>query len=241
MSKPVLIIKNATLEGPGIIGEVLHENGVSMDIRDLDAGDSFPSPQDYRAMIVMGGPNSANDATVKMQNEIQNIRSALSAKIPYFGVCLGLQTLVKAAGGSVRKNEIKEVGCSDNVGHPFTVELTEQGKEDPLMKDVDDPLPMFHLHGETVELTPRMTLLGVGKWCRNQVVRVTNNAYGIQGHLELTPEMLHELYANDIDLSKINQNHLLEEWEAFRKRYEDNCRLLIRNFLSIVGLRNIAK
>ena len=113
-----------------------------------------------------------------------------------WGICLGLQTLVKAAGGRIIKSPVRETGFLDPEGSHFTTELTAAGKQDPLFEGLDHSFKVFHLHGETVELTDSITLLSTGKFCRNQIVRVGKNAYGIQCHFELTPEML-ETWMNE--------------------------------------------
>lgn len=106
--KKVLIAENISHESPGLIGEILNENEVYFDIVDLSQGHDFPNPAKYSAVFVFGGPSSANDDTAIMNNELKQIKQILSDGIPYFGICLGLQTLVKAAGGEVQKIPLKK-------------------------------------------------------------------------------------------------------------------------------------
>ncbi|RMF06594.1 type 1 glutamine amidotransferase, partial [Candidatus Woesearchaeota archaeon] len=106
----VLIVKNITREGPGMLEHVLTSHSVPYKIVDLSMGDSFPSPEAYSAVVVLGGPDSANDETPKMKEELKRIRETLDAGIPYLGICLGMQTLTKAAGGKVLKCPVKEIG-----------------------------------------------------------------------------------------------------------------------------------
>lgn len=236
MSKPVLIIKNVSHEGPGLLEKMLHEHAVAYDIVDLNAGDEFPSVKNYAALIVMGGSDSANDDTEKMTAELARIREAMEIGLPYFGVCLGLQTLVKAAGGTVRKNDVREVAFRDDEQNFFTADVTPEGSDDPLMKDVPAVLPMFHLHGETVDLTPQMTLLASGKWCANQIVRVAPKMYGMQGHLELTDTMFEEWCAKDAWLTEKDSAQLLDDWGERKEVLQGTLRTLFANFLRIAGL-----
>ncbi len=236
MPAPVLIIVNESHEGPGLIGEVLKENGVPTDIIDLNAGDAFPSPTDYSAMIVMGGADSANDETAKMKTELSRIREAIEAGIPCFGVCLGLQTLVKAAGGSVRKNAVREVGFRDQDGKFFTAEIAVEGMSDPLMNGLPDVLPMFHLHSETVDLMPEMTLLASGKSCHNQIVRIAPKIYGMQGHLELTDAMFAEWCQKNDWLADRDQADLQQDWTEHKEVLGSTLRSLFGNFLEIAKL-----
>src|SRR3954468_23369597 len=94
--KEALIALNITREEPGSILDVLQERGWRPTIVNLEAGEVFPSPKKYGALIVMGGPPSAKDTakeTPWMPNEITRIQEALAENVPYLGVCLGMQTL----------------------------------------------------------------------------------------------------------------------------------------------------
>lgn len=238
MKKEILIVKNITREGPGLLEEVLKEHDIGYTIVDLDQGQQFPRADDlenYGAVVVLGGPDSANDENEKMKNELAGIREIITANMPYLGICLGLQTLVKATGGKVIKSPTKEVGLIDPAGNNFTVELTAEGKRDPLFKGLDHTFNVFHLHGETVELTHEMIPLGVGKFCRNQITRVGTNAYGIQCHFELTPEIFEILINEDPDLLQLDKEKLRLDFEAIRDEYTQVGRQLFKNFLRIAN------
>ncbi|HLG25355.1 MAG TPA: type 1 glutamine amidotransferase [Candidatus Gracilibacteria bacterium] len=233
--KEILIVKNISREGPDLLAEVLKERGIPYTVTELTKGEDFPPTDDYGAVVVLGGPDSANDENDKMKNQLARIHEAIEARKPYLGICLGFQTLVKARGGKVVKSPIKEVGLKGPDGNHFTVHLTEDGKRDPLFEGIDETLNTFHLHGETVELTDDMTLLGVGKFCRNQVAKIGTNAYGLQCHFELTPEKFEVLMNEDDDLQRLDKARLRADFEAIRDNYTRTGRQLFRNFLKIAG------
>ena len=235
MGKEILIIKNITREGPGLLEEEIKKRGIGYTVIDLYQGQNFPPVEHYGAVVVLGGPDSANDENEKMENELARIREAIAAKIPYLGICLGLQTLVKAAGGTVVKSPIKESGFIDPEGNKFTVELTGEGKKDPLFKGMDHTFNVFQLHGETVQLTDTMVLLATGKFCRNQVVKAGLHAYGIQCHFEITPDMLETWIHEDSDLLLLDKDTLRADFEAIRDQYSRIGRLLFLNFFKIAG------
>jgi GMP synthase-like glutamine amidotransferase len=235
MEKEILIVKNITEEGPGLLEELLIERGINYRVADLQQGQLFPSVESFKAVVVLGGPDSANDENDKMKGELARIGEVLKGVIPYLGICLGLQTLVKAAGGQVVKSPIKEVGFLDTEGKPFTVELTEEGKLDPLFLGLNPSLAVFHLHGETVELNERCSLLAVGKHCTTQVVRVGANAYGIQCHFELTPEMFEQWINEDPDLLMLDKQALREHFASVQVEYIRVGRQLFHNFLKVAG------
>ena len=236
MSKKVLIVQNSSHEGPALIEDVLRERGIGLEIVDLAHGESLPSPHSFDAVVILGGPDSANDETQKMQSERTFIAQVLAAKIPYLGVCLGLQTLVKVAGGSVMKNPVREIGFRGPDESLFTVELTSAGKNDPLFEGLADSLRVFQLHGETVSITPDMSLLATGKFCTNQVVKVGENAYGLQCHFELTPEKFESWLVHDPDLTTMKKDSLRADFESGRQQYENVGRTLLTNFLKIAKL-----
>jgi len=236
MEKEILIVKNITREGPGIIELILKETGIRYTIADLSSATPTPSVNNYQCIIVLGGPDSANDTTRKMKDELALITEAIKAEIPYLGICLGMQTLVRAAGGQVVKSPVKEVGFRDPDGDFFRVYLTEAGRKDPLFIGLPDSLNVFQLHGETVNLTDRINLLATGKFCRNQIVKIGRNAYGIQCHFELTPHMFEEWISEDSDLKLLDTDNLRADFESIKKEYYQTGEQLIHNFLKIAGI-----
>lgn len=236
MKQKILIVQNVSHEKPGLIGEILNENKLRFEIVDLDIGQEFPNPKNYSAVFVFGGSDSANDDTSKMKNELVRIDETIKNDIPYFGICLGVQTLVKTLGGNVQKNPVKEIGFRDPKGKNFEIELTNEGKKDAIFSGIQSPMKIFHLHGETVELNSNMKLLATGKYCKNQVVKIGKTAYGFQGHLEITDPLLKDLAKKDNDLKLMDLNSLVEDYRALKSEYEQNSKTIINNFLQIAGL-----
>ncbi len=235
MSNSLLIIKNITHEGPGSIEKILQETAVSYLVVDLTKAVKLPEINDFQAIIVLGGPDSANDNSAKILAEISLIKEVLVKQKPYLGICLGMQLLVKAAGGVVMKNPIQEIGFIDPDGNNFCINLTKQGKQDPLLNEVDDSFNVFQLHSETVGITENSALLGTGQFCHNQLIKVGNRAYGIQSHIELTREMFEMWMKKDADLIVQEQTKLHVDFNKIYTEYIKTGRQLIENFLHIAG------
>lgn len=231
--KPILIIKNYVHEGPGIIEDILKDRALPYEIRDLDRGEEFPEPEKYSAVVVMGGPDSANDQTLKMTREMQRVQEIIERKIPYLGICLGMQVLCKAAGGTVKKSPYKEISFFHEDHKPYTV---EQLTKDPIFDGLPNPFRVFQLHGETVELKEHVTLIGKGNFIKPQVIKVGDNAYGFQCHFELTKEIIEECLECDEDLKQRDPIKLREQWEAFQENYFKKGRQITENFLRIARL-----
>lgn len=234
--KKVLLVKNVAREGPGLVSTVLAAKSVPFEVVDLSAGEAFPDPRAYSAVFVFGGPDSANDSTAKMQAELTRVRQVLQLGMPFFGVCLGMQALVKAGGGWVLASRHKEIGWRDHEGKFYEIELTEEGRNDPLFSALPRCMKIFQLHGETVRLGDGMTLLATGRHCYYQAVRVGEKAYGLQGHLELTPELFSHWLAHDEWLKKHYGGSMRSDFNRIKNEYELNCRVLLANFLEIAGI-----
>lgn len=238
MKSEILILKNTQREDPGIIGDVLSQHKISFDKVEIDSIQSIKDVREYKAMIVLGGPASANDTTFAMLYELNLIRQAVDVGLPFLGICLGLQTLVKATGGEVVRCPVPEVGFRDSSGSIFTVRLTDAGRKDQIFSGLPETFRVFELHGETVKLLDEMTLLGSGNECTNQVVRVGKNAYGFQCHFELNEELLECWMKEDADLKKINAAQLRADFKLSGKEYKETGIRLFTNFLKIAGIIN---
>jgi GMP synthase-like glutamine amidotransferase len=235
MKKDILILKNISREGPGLIEDVLLEHHLKYEIIEPDLISHIKTVENLAALIVLGGPNSANDSDTQMKSELALIRKAINAGIPYLGICLGLQTMVKACGGEVVKCETKEIGFHNQDDEIYKIKLTSQGRRDDLFKNLPDELPVFQLHGETVTLTPDMILLASGDTCENQIVKIGANAYGIQCHFELKSEMLDLWIECDDDLHRLDREKVRSDFQTLRNDYQKTGKQLIENFLSIAG------
>lgn len=233
MAPKVWFIKNMTHEAAGLFSLFAEKAGISHAIVDLHRGEGFPKVSRGQAVILLGGPDSANDETPKILNELEAIRKCMREQIPCLGICLGLQLLAKAAGGAVLKNPIREVGFRDPAGGWFEMEKTPDGQKDPLLSGISDPCKVFQLHGDTVSITSSMTRLARGRFCENQVVRIQPYVYGIQGHVELSERMFEDWLAADGDLQKMNAAALRKDFLELRQKLEKNSEKLFMNFMRI--------
>src|ERR1051326_330720 len=98
---PVDVIRHVPFEGLGLIEPSLrrhdlaihwHESGDTLTDAELSVSD---------ALILMGGPMSANDPDPWVATEMDLIRRAIERQVPVLGVCLGAQLIAKALGARV--------------------------------------------------------------------------------------------------------------------------------------------
>lgn len=234
MKGEVIILKNIPHEGPGLIETLLLERRYPYRIIEVDERSSEIPTRSISALIVMGGPASANDKTPVMQSELELIRKVVEQGIPYLGICLGLQTLVKALGGEVIVNHNKEIGFRSNETEFYNVKKTPLASSDRLLNWVPESFKVFQLHGETVIPAPGMKILCTGDICTNQIVKVGENAYGLQFHPELTAELLNDWIKMDTDLKLLNPEILRTDFEIYRHESEAAGRSILQNFLGLL-------
>jgi GMP synthase (glutamine-hydrolysing) len=178
----VLVLRHEPFEHLGSFGEILRENNLKFVYHDLD--DSTPRSVDgHKALVVMGGPMSANDPLPALSDEMRVIEAALQRGMPVLGVCLGGQLLARVLGARVYRNPASEIGWAP-------VSLTDAGRADPVFSGVASPTTFFHWHSETFDLPTGAEWLAWSELCRHQAYRFGPNAYGLQFHPEMTPEMI---------------------------------------------------
>jgi len=230
----VLVLRNNIHEGPGILTGILKNREISFDIVDFDGETPLPSLSAYSAVFMLGGPESANDRTKKMQDAIALVRTIIRSGIPYFGICLGMQVLVKAAGGHVTRCTTNETGWRDTGREYYRIHISDSGRNDPLFTGITGSFPVFQLHGEMAEPSIGGEVLGFGDECPVQVVKEGKLAYGIQGHVEIDEPLLNTLILTNPHLSSMDPGKILSDYHAIRVEYTINGTRILSNFLDAV-------
>jgi GMP synthase-like glutamine amidotransferase len=193
----LLVVVPSDTDPPARLGAWLAQAGLELDERRPGAGDELPATLDgFDGLLVLGGPQSAMDDEATSP-ELVGVRrllaQALEADVPTLAVCLGAQLLAEVGGGHVRKGiEGPEVGAT-------LVAKRDAADADPLF----GPLPMtpdviqFH-HDEIAELPRGATLLASSPMYPHQAFRVGRRVYGVQFHIETTPEIVEEWATRDV-------------------------------------------
>ena len=96
LMKTALFILHQKTSEAGDIANKLKIRGFDFEIRRPSLGESLPTNLNkYSAIVVFGGPMSANDDVEFMKKEIDWIEQVLQSDVPYLGICLGAQILAK--------------------------------------------------------------------------------------------------------------------------------------------------
>ena len=99
-----LVLQHIAVEGPGRLGPLLQQRGWALQTIALYAGGKLPAePQEYQAIIIMGGPMGVYDEADYpfLRAEHAFLQRALAHNVPMLGICLGSQLLAKALGARV--------------------------------------------------------------------------------------------------------------------------------------------
>jgi GMP synthase (glutamine-hydrolysing) len=146
-----------------------------------------PDLDDWSGIILGGGPFQASDPEDKKSDAQLRAEASLSALLdqvvprdfPFFGACYGVGTLGRHEGAVVDRTYAEPIGG-------IFVELTPEGRRDPLFSAVDSPFGAYVGHKEAIGLLPpHAVALATSAACPVQAFRIGTRVYATQFHPEL--------------------------------------------------------
>ncbi len=144
------------------------------------------SLDDYAAVIVGGSPfdistpqAEKSPIQVKIEADFNRLFDDIVAgDFPFLGACSGCGLLGSYLDTPISGRYAEPVGGA-------TVQITDDGREDPLLEGFPDRIDVLCGHKEACDTLPRdSTLLLTGDACPVQMFRVGNNVYATQFHPE---------------------------------------------------------
>lgn len=171
---------------------------------------------DYSAIIVGGSPfdiSTPDDMKSTIQKKIEAdfnrlLQQVVSRDIPFLGACSGNGLLGNYLGTRISTKYAEPVSC-------VTLDITEAGKQDPLLKGFPPQIDVLLGHKEAVNTTPEgATLLITGRDCPVQMFRIGENVYATQFH----PEGDAEEFALRIDTYRNHGYFEPHEADELKKR-----------------------
>jgi GMP synthase (glutamine-hydrolysing) len=187
MTKTVLLVVHQLRSDPGRVALRLRTMGYRLEFCRPACGDSLPQSMDgYAAVLVFGGPMSANDDHEDfIRAELDWIPRVIDCGTPFLGICLGAQLLSRCLGGRVAPHPqgIQEIGY-------FPVHPTPAGRA-----FFPDTMQVFQWHKEGFDLPNGAELLAEGEVYTHQAFRYRGNAFALQFHPEVT-EAINRLWIN---------------------------------------------
>lgn len=233
----VLVVEPSPTDPAGPLGDWLAAAGLLLDVRRPYAGDVLPGLGGYSALLVLGGPMGAYDDEVGpwLPATRDLLRDATRDGLPVLGVCLGGQLLAAALGGRVVPGpDGPEIG-------PGLVAKRDVAAEDRIFRRVPFTPDVLQWHYDVIaELPPGAVGLATSTRYPNQAFRVGERAWGLQFHIETTPELVRSWAAEDTlqlaeldpdlpaaaarwDLDALHED-LAETWQPFAGRFAEVVR-----------------
>lgn len=141
----------------------------------------------YAGVIVGGGPGCVSDAPqdkspaeARIEAAILSLMPAITAQdLPFMGCCYGIGIL-----GAHLNAEVGKGRHGEPVGATHCT-LTDEGRKDPLTRDLPDQFDAFVGHKEALHVLPEGAVqLVASAPCPYQMVRYGRNVYATQFHPE---------------------------------------------------------
>jgi GMP synthase-like glutamine amidotransferase len=186
----LLLLQPSGLGPPARLGEWLTAAGATLDVVRPYADEPVPADSStWSGLVCLGGEMSAmDDAEHPWLADVRALLAdAVRRATPVLAVCLGAQLLAAANGGRVAEAaEGPEVG-------PMPIVRRDASIGDELLGKLPlTPLVLQFHEDEVVTLPPGAVHLAASPRCENQAFRIGETAWGVQGHIETTPELVLE-------------------------------------------------
>lgn len=182
----ICCLTHADFEGPGLIESWAQDRKISFKVIRPYGGESLPDVSAFDILIVMGGPQGANDALPYLDAEKALIQKALEHNKGILGFCLGAQLIGAALGAPAMRSPEKEVGI-------FPITLTDDGKKNVVFHDFPEEFQVIHWHNDMIGLPSGAVVLAQSPGCPRQIIQFAPRVYGFQCHLEITQEGILDL------------------------------------------------
>lgn len=221
MSK-ILVIKNAGLEGPGTIGNLLESDGFGLEI--ISAKKQKIPPLDHSMVLVLGAPESANDELQYLKDELALIQKAVDRNIPTLGICLGSQLIAKAFGATVYPGPKKEIGFYHDIKQDHTAKSS-------LFSGMSDPFTVFHWHGDTFDIPTGGQRLAYSE-LYNQAFQY-GSAVGVQFHFEVDSDIVRSWLDNtteNLNLPYLDPKKIRSDIDGNIGAVQQNMKLFYKNY-----------
>jgi GMP synthase (glutamine-hydrolysing) len=221
----VIVLMHIASEGPGTIGTFLEARGAEIEFARLYDGYRLPEdPAAFDAVVSMGGPMNVyeEEEFPFLREETQFLRRAIDRGLPVLGVCLGAQMIAKASGAVVGKSPKGEIGWSQ-------VTLTQEGKTDPAFAGLSETFEVLQWHNDMFHIPERGSLLASSADCPHQALRY-RNAIGLQFHVEVTPEILRDWFA---DSTEIRVEDVVRRYDEIAGELNRNAERFYKNFFGV--------
>jgi GMP synthase-like glutamine amidotransferase len=181
--------------------------------------------------VIMGGnsedqypdchPDDVEDYETVKTKAKELVQYLLQLDQPLLGVCFGHQIIAESLGEQIVTDPTQiEIGFGN-------INLTQEGKNDPLFEGFDSQLPVIMAHKDSIQTQPKNSvILASSPKCNLQALKFGPKSYGVQFH----PELLYEDFLIRQKFSPEYQTNLQE----IEKPQTINNHKIIQNFIQHV-------
>jgi GMP synthase-like glutamine amidotransferase len=173
------VLQHVPFEGPANVGVWATRTGHDLAVTNLHHGDALPPIDAADALVVLGGLMSVTDEHEYpwLVAEKAFLREYIATARPVLGICLGAQLLAECLGGTVRRNDQREIGWHE-------VTLTPAARRIGPMASWPDRMLALHWHGDTFSLPPDAERIASSPATAEQGFVYGGNVLALQFHIE---------------------------------------------------------
>lgn len=224
----VLVLQNSKIEGAGVLGNLLESDGFTL--RTIYAKQDEIPTDNFSLLLVLGATESANDLHPYLLNEQKLIKKSVDDNIPVLGICLGSQLIAKTFGGTVYTGTKKEIGFYSDIMIDNNCNL---------FSGIQNPMTVFHWHGDTFTLPENSIRLAHSTNYENQAFQL-KSAVGLQFHLEVDKATVNLWLDKSQDtirkLSYLDPDYIRQEINEKISIVQNNMNIFYKNFKSKFNL-----
>ena len=234
----LLVFQHIECEHPGSFRRFLADDGIEWQSVELDEAQAIPPLEEFDALWVMGGPMDVWDVDEcpwLVEEKAAIRRWVRELQRPFLGICLGHQLLADSLGGKCTRQQEPEIGILD-------VHLTEAGRTDPIFNSMPTLQRTLQWHSVQVAQAPEDAVVLAGSpACDNQAMRVGENAWSMQYHVEVEPDTVDNwarvpAYRLSLEntLGADGLDQMQADADANMNGFASNAERLYRNFMQTV-------
>ena len=195
---PIIACVHRPQSQAGSIERALRKRNIDLELCHLFNGAPFPNLDHYRALIIFGGPQSANDRDEIICAEHRLVEDALRRKMPLLGICLGAQIIAHVMGGKISADKKGRVEAGFYDIQPTSTACPLFPKK----------FKAYQWHGEGIDLPSSIPVLAQSEAFPIQAFRADDHAYGLQFHPEVDWVIMNRWIRRDRkDIKRLDKPH----------------------------------